>query len=97
VSIFSHGCSSIYQFYDIALSEYNQQKNIFWHNLLKVQKIATDMPVSKASIRNIVSFLHPAWTAGQVRADKPRQKVDETNLCCCSGGRFDERVASWFQ
>jgi hypothetical protein len=71
VSFFSRSCSSIHQFYDIALCEYNQQKNIFWYTLLKVHKIEPDKPVGKATIQNIMTYLHPAWTAGQVRV-KPQ-------------------------
>jgi hypothetical protein len=67
MSLLSRGCKSVHHFYEIALSEYNLQKTIFWQTLLQVHKIDRDKPVSKTSVKNIISYLHPAWTAGQVR------------------------------
>ena len=67
VSFLSQSCKSVHHFYDIALSEYNQQKNVFFQTLLQMNKIDRDSPVSKTSIQSIVCFLHPTWTAGQVR------------------------------
>lgn len=68
VSFLSQSCKSVHHLYDIALSEYNQQKNVFFQTLLQMNKIDRDSPVSKTSIQSIVCFLHPTWTAGQVRA-----------------------------
>ena len=69
VSFFSRSCS-IHHFHDIALSEYNYQKNTFWRTLLKVQKIDPEQPVAKTIIHNVISYLHPTWTAGQVRINE---------------------------
>ncbi len=69
VSAFSRSCKSIHHFYDVALSEYNLQKNVFWQTLLQVNKINRDSPVSKTIVQNVISYLHPAWTAGQVRSN----------------------------
>ena len=63
----SQSCSSIDHLYDIALGEYNQQKNMFWNALLKIHKIDPEKSVSKTTIQSVLLVVHPTWTIGQVR------------------------------
>jgi len=88
VAALAQSCSSIDHFYDIALSEYNQQKNLFWTALLKVHKIDPERAVSKTVIQSVLSVVHPTWTIGQVRCEGHAFCLSTTVKARRLGGRL---------